>query len=79
MTFFAAADTAGPPVLYFFDENLEATNFAAPTTRFQNMRRKPPMAATIEASGMRASGPIYTRELSRCCGGAGPPVVNAYD
>ena len=78
MTFLKAADIAGPPMLYFF-ENLEATNFAAPTTRFQNMRRKPPMAATIEASGMRASGPIYTRELSWCCGGAGPPVVNAYD
>lgn len=35
--------------------------FAAPTSFRQNIRTKPATAAKAEATGIRVSGPIYTR------------------
>jgi len=56
--------TAIPDSRYCLEENLEAMSFTAPTTRRQNMRKKPAIAAKTDARGIKESGPIYTRELS---------------
>jgi hypothetical protein len=42
------------------DENFEAMSLTAPTTRRQNMRKNPAIAAKTDASGIKESGPIYT-------------------
>jgi hypothetical protein len=43
-----------------FDENFDAIIFTAPTTRRQNMRKNPAIAAKTDARGINESGPIYT-------------------
>lgn len=45
---------------YCLEENFDAISFTAPTTRRQNMRKKPAIAAKTEAIGIKESGPIYT-------------------
>jgi hypothetical protein len=35
-------------------------SLTAPTTRRQNMRKNPAIAAKTDASGIKESGPIYT-------------------
>lgn len=49
-----------PPLPYCLEDNFDAISFTAPTTRRQNMRKKPAMAAKTDAIGIRESGPIYT-------------------
>lgn len=53
-----------PPGRYRLEVNLEAMSFTAPTTRRQNIRKNPAIAANTDASGIKESGPMYTRALS---------------
>ncbi len=56
----AAADDGQPPGSYRLEVNLDAMSFTAPTTRRQNIRKNPAIAAKTDASGIKESGPMYT-------------------